>query len=184
VADEAQKSTVAERYATAIFDLAVEMNSLDAVASDLAALKRMVAESADLARLVRAPVFSRDEQRKGMQAVLDKMGANRLTRTFVGLLAGKRRMFVLTNIILAFEALVAKKRGEIRAEVTSARALKDSEIEELKRVLKSKLEREPLIETHVDPTLLGGLIVKVGSRMIDSSLRNKLNGMRSAMRGG
>lgn len=183
MADEAQKSTVAERYATAVFDLAVEMNALDAVAADLASLKRMVAESADLARLVRAPIFSRDDQRKGLEAVLDKMAANPLTRTFVALLARKRRMFVLTQIIAAFETMVARQRGEIRAEVTSARALKDSEIEELKAVLKSKLNREPLIETHIDPSLLGGLIVKVGSRMIDSSLRTKLAGMRAAMRG-
>jgi F-type H+-transporting ATPase subunit delta len=183
VADQAHKSTVAERYATAVFDLAVSTHVLDAVAADFAALKHMIAESADLARLVRAPVFSRDEQRRGMRAVLDKMGANPLTITFVALLAGKRRMFVLTHIIAAFEALVAKRRGEIRAQVTSARALKDNEIEELKRVLKSRLEREPIIETHVDPALLGGLIVKVGSRMIDSSLRSKLDGLRTAMRG-
>jgi F-type H+-transporting ATPase subunit delta len=183
VADQAHNSSIAGRYATAVFDLAVEMKSVDAVASDFAALKRMMAASPDLARLVRAPIFGRDEQKKGLEAVLGKMGANPLTIRFVALLAAKRRLFGLTDIIGAFNAMVARQRGEMRAEVTSARTLKDGEIEELKRVLKDKLKRDPQIETHVDPTLLGGLIVKVGSRMIDSSLRTKLNGMRAAMRG-
>jgi len=183
VADKAHNSTIAGRYATAIFDLAIEMNALDAVATDFAALKRMMAASPDLTRLVRAPIFGRDEQKKGMAAVLSQMGANALTTQFVFLLAAKRRLFGLSDIIAAFDAMVMRQRGAMRAQVTSARALKDSEIEELKRVLKDKLKRDPLIETHVDPTLLGGLVVKVGSRMIDSSLRTKLNGMRSAMRG-
>jgi len=183
VADEAHISGIAGRYATAVFDLAVDTKSLDAVASDFAALKSMMKASPDLARLVRAPVFSRDDQKKGLGAVLDKMGANPLTGRFIALLAEKRRLFALTNIIAAFDAMLARQRGEMRAEVTSARPLKDNEIEELKRVLKEKLQREPLIETHVDPTLLGGLIVKVGSKMIDSSLRTKLDGMRTAMRG-
>jgi F-type H+-transporting ATPase subunit delta len=183
VADQAQKSSLPGRYATAVFDLAVDMNLLDTVAADLASLKRMLKASPDLLRLVKAPVFSRDEQKKGLSALAEKMGVNQLTRSFILLLADKRRLFVLTDIIAAFEALVAQKRGEMRAEVTSARALRDSEIDELKQVLKAKLNREPQIETHVDPSLLGGLIVKVGSRMIDSSLRTKLAGMRAAMRG-
>jgi F-type H+-transporting ATPase subunit delta len=183
VADEAHISGIAGRYATAVFDLAVDTKSLDAVASDFATLKSMMKASADLTRLVKAPVFSREDQKKGLGAVLEKMGANQLTQRFISLLADKRRLFVLANIISAFEAMVARQRGEMRAEVTSARALKDNELEELKRVLKDKLQREPLLETHVDPTLLGGLIVKVGSKMIDSSLRTKLNGMRNAMRG-
>ncbi len=183
MADQGQNSGIAGRYATAIFDLAMETKSVDAVAADFAALKTMIAVSRDLARLVAAPVYSRDEQKKGMAALLDAMGAAPLTVQFILLLASKRRLFALTHIIAAFEALLASQRGEIRAEVTSARALSDGEIAELKRVLKSRLEREPLLETHVDPTLLGGLIVKVGSRMIDSSLRTKLNGMRLAMRG-
>ena len=183
MADEAHNSGIAGRYATAIFDLATDMKSVDTVATDFAALKRMIASSADLGRLVRAPIFGRDEQKKGMKALLTQMGATPLTIQFILLLAAKRRLFILANIIAAFDAMVARQRGEMRAEVTSARTLRDSEIEELKRVLKDKLKRDPQIETHVDPTLLGGLIVKVGSRMIDSSLRTKLNGMRAAMRG-
>jgi F-type H+-transporting ATPase subunit delta len=183
VADQGHNSTIAGRYATAIFDLAMETNSVDAVAADLATLKSMMKASPDLTRLVKAPVFSRDDQKKGMAAVLGKMGANQLTARFIDLLAAKRRLFGLADIIHAFEALVARQKGVMRAEVTSARALKDSELAEIKRVLKAKLDREPELETHVDPTLLGGLIVKIGSRMIDSSLRTKLGALRSAMRG-
>jgi len=183
VADQGQNSTIAGRYATAIFELAVEGKSVDAVAADFASLKSMMKASADLARLVRAPVFGRDEQKKGMRALLTQMGANPLTIQFVLLLAAKRRLFALTGIIAAFDAMVARQRGEITAEVTSARPLSEAEVTQLKQVLKAKLAREPRLETHVDASLLGGLIVKVGSRMIDSSLRTKLEGMRTAMRG-
>ena len=183
MADLGHNSTIAGRYATAVFDLAVETNALDAVTSDFASLKAMMKASPDLARLVRAPVFSRDDQKKGLGAILAKMGANPLTIQFVNLLAAKRRLFALTDIIAAFDAMVARKKGEIQAEVTSARPLNDAELNQLKLVLKAKLAREPRLETHVDPTLLGGLIVKVGSKMIDSSLRTKLNAMRTAMRG-
>jgi F-type H+-transporting ATPase subunit delta len=183
VADEAQLSGIAGRYALAVFELALEMKSLDAVGRDFAALKTMLAESADLARLVRAPVFSRDEQAKGMHALLDAAGAAALTTKFVLLLCAKRRLFVLPDAIRDFETLVARQRGEITAQVSSARTLSDAQTAELKRVLKAKLQREPHLVTQVDPTLLGGLVVKVGSRMIDSSLKAKLNALRSAMRG-
>jgi F-type H+-transporting ATPase subunit delta len=183
VADQGHNSTIAGRYATAIFDLARETNSLDAVAADLAQLKAAMKASPDLTRLVKAPVFSRDDQKKGMGAILGQMGANALTGRFIDLLAAKRRLFGLADIIAAFEAKLARHKGVMKAEVTSARALNDGELAEIKRVLKEKLNREPELETHVDPTLLGGLIVKIGSRQIDSSLRSKLNGMRSAMRG-
>jgi F-type H+-transporting ATPase subunit delta len=163
--------------------LALEEKSIEAVERDFAALKTMVSQSADLARFVHAAIFSRSEQAKGMTAILDKMGAVALTKRFVLLLAAKRRLFVLLDAIRDFEALRARQRGEIDAEVASARPLNDSETAELIRVLKSKFGRDPLIAARVDPTLLGGLVVKVGSRMIDSSLRAKLNGLRAAMRG-
>ena len=111
------------------------------------------------------------------------MGAHPLTIKFVLLLAQKRRLFVLNQIITAYESLVAKSRGETEAEVTSARHLQDDEIAELKAVLKSKLGREPRLHSRIDPTLLGGLIIKVGSRMIDSSLRTKLDSLRAVMKG-
>ena len=183
MADHLHNSGLAGRYATAAFELAVEGGNLDAVAADLAALKAMVKASPDLARLVRAPVFSRDDQKKGMTALLTKMGAQALTLHFIRLLASKRRLFALTDIIQAFEAMAAARRGEVAAQVISARALNDRELASLKEVLKAKLGREPKVDAEVDPTLLGGLIVKVGSKMIDTSLRTKLNGLRTAMRG-
>jgi F-type H+-transporting ATPase subunit delta len=183
VAKQANNSGLAARYATAIFELAAEEKSIDAVERDFAGLKALIAGSPDLARLVMAPVYTRDEQAKGLDAVLRAMEAAPLTVRIVLLLASKRRLFALTDIIGAFNALVAKMRGEVDAAVTSARPLGDAEVAELKRVLKAKLGRDARLEQKVDPTLLGGLVVKVGSRMIDSSLRTKLSGLRAAMRG-
>jgi len=183
VAHEAHNSGLAARYATAVFELAQEEKSVEALERDFAALKAMIAESSDLARLVRAPVFSREEQAKGINAVLHRMEAAPLTRRFVLMLTSKRRLFVLADIIRAFGQLLAKLRGEVSAEVTSARALSDAEVASLKQTLKSKLGRDARLDAKVDPSLLGGLVVKVGSRMIDSSLRTKLNGIRAAMRG-
>lgn len=183
MADEAHMSGISGRYALAVFELALEEKSLEAVERDFAAIKAMISQSADLARFVRAPVFNRREQVNGMAAILDKMGAGPLATRFVLLLAAKRRLFVLLDAIRDFEGLLARQRGEIDAEVASARPLNESETAELKRVLKSKFGRDPQLAARVDPTLLGGLIVKVGSRMIDSSLRAKLNGVRAAMRG-
>jgi len=181
--EEPHNAGLAGRYATAVFELAQEEKSVEAVAGDFAALKTLIAESADLARLVKAPVLSREEQRLGMDAVLRRMEAAPLTVRFVLTLAAKRRLFALTDIIRAFDALVARQRGEVNAEVSSARPLSDAEIAEIKSILKAKLGREARLETKVDPGLLGGLVVKVGSRMIDSSLRTKLEGLRTAMRG-
>ena len=166
-----------------MFELAQEEKSVEALEKDFAALKTMIRESADLARLVRAPVFSRDEQKKGMDAILHRMEAAPLTRRFVLTLAAKRRLFALLDIIRSFEALVARQRGEVTADVTSARPLNDAEVAELKSILKTKLDRDARLDARVDPTLLGGLIVKVGSRMVDSSLRTKLHSLRAAMRG-
>lgn len=181
--EEPHNAGLAGRYATAVFELAREQNSIEALESDLTALAAMIRESADLSRLVRSPAFSREEQEKGMDAILQRMEAAPLTRRFVLLLTAKRRLFIITDVIRSFRGLVARMRGEVRADVTSARALNDAEIAELKATLKSRLGRDAALDTHVDPSLLGGLIVKVGSRMIDSSLRTKLNGLRAAMRG-
>ena len=174
---------LAGRYANALFELAQDQKSVDAVSADLAGLRRALESSPDLTRLVRSPVFSAEDHAKALKAILEKMGANALTAKFVLLLAEKRRLFVLIQIIAAYEHLVAKSRGETEAEVTAARALSDSEIAELKSVLKSRLGKEPRLHAKIDPTLLGGLVVKVGSRMIDSSLRTKLDGLRAAMKG-
>src|SRR5579872_3306758 len=171
------------RYATAAFDLAAEERSLDLLASDFASLKSMLARSADLVSLVRSPVISRDAQAAAMEAVLMKAGAATLTRKLVLLLAKKRRLFILSNVIAAFEQLVARHRGQIAADVTSARELSADETNDLKRILKDRFGREPRLTMHVDPSLLGGIVLKVGSRMIDSSLRTKLEALRIRMKG-
>lgn len=178
-----QEVGLAGRYATAVFDLASDSHAIPAVEKDFVSLKAMIAQSADLARLVQSPAFSQDDQSKAMKAILEKMGASKLTTQFVLLLTAKRRLFALLDVIRAFERMVARDRGEVQAQVTSARVLSDAELTELKATLKARLGREPRLETKVDPTLLGGLVVKVGSRMIDSSLRTKLTGIRAAMRG-
>jgi F-type H+-transporting ATPase subunit delta len=183
VASEKAEGGLAGRYANALFELARDQKAINAVSADLASLRRAMETSPDLTRLMRSPVFSAADHAKALTAILEKMGANALTTKFVLLLAQKRRLFVLLPIIAAYERLVARARGETEAEVTAARALSDGEIAELKSVLKSKLGKEPRLHAKVDPTLLGGLVVKVGSRMIDSSLRTKLDGLRSAMKG-
>ena len=181
--DNSHISGLALRYATAAFELAAEERGIDRLAAEFATLKGLLSTSPDLNRLVRSPLFSREEQARGMVAVLARAGAGDLTRKLVLLLAQKRRLFALADIIRAFEQLLAKHRGEIAAEVTSARALSAAETAELRTILKDKLGREPMIASHVDPKLLGGLTLRVGSRMIDSSLRTKLNNLRAAMKG-
>ncbi|HUO93398.1 MAG TPA: F0F1 ATP synthase subunit delta [Rhizomicrobium sp.] len=176
-------SGLAGRYATALFELAQEERAVETVERDFANLKALVESSSDLRLLVRAPVFSRKEQEKGMDAVLRRMEAAPLTLRFVLLLASKGRLFALIDVIRTFELLVAKQRGEVRAQVTSAHPLSDAQIADLKAILKSRLGRDARLDAKVDPSLLGGLVVKVGSRMIDSSLRTKLDGLRAALRG-
>jgi F-type H+-transporting ATPase subunit delta len=181
--EESAVSGVAGRYAIALFELAQEARSVDAVARDFAALAEMIAQNADLKRFVGAPIFSREEHKKGMDALLRRLEAAPLTVRFVLTLAQKRRLYVLPEIIRAFDKLLSNQRGEVDTEVTAARPLSEEQTAQLKRVLKAKLGRDPRLATKIDPSLLGGLIVKVGSRMIDSSLRTKLEGLRVAMRG-
>ena len=132
---------------------------------------------------MRSPVFSAEDQAKALKAILEKMGAHPLTTKFVLLLAHKRRLFALIQVITAYEHLLAKSRGETEAEVIAARHLNDDETAELKAVLKAGLGKEPRLHSRIDPTLLGGLIVKIGSRMINSSLRTKLDSLRACMKG-
>jgi F-type H+-transporting ATPase subunit delta len=183
VAKESAEGGLAKRYAQALFELAQDARAVDVVSTDLASLRRAMETSPDLRRLVSSPAFSAENQAKALKAILEKMGANDLTTKFVLLLSHKRRLSALGQITGAYEHLVATARGETEAEVTAACALSDTEIAELKSVLKSRLGKEPRLHSKVDPTLLGGLVVKVGSRMIDSSLRTKLDGLRSAMKG-
>lgn len=174
---------LAGRYATALFELAAESNTLDAVATDLARLRKAIDGSADLARFVRSPVFTREEQGRAIAAVLDRLGVNQLTKNFIGLLAQKRRLFALPGIVAAFDLLLANKRGELSATVVSAQPLKPAQRSSLAAALKDSMKREVRITETVDPSLLGGMIVKLGSRQIDSSLKTKLSRLERAMKG-
>lgn len=176
-------SGLAGRYATALYDLADNGKKIDEVAADLSALGRMIDESDDLRRLVQSPVMSRDDQTKAISALVLKAGMQDLTQKFVGTVAQNRRLFVLRQMISAFQAYLAERRGQATAEVTSASELSEQQRSALSDALKSAMGTSVSVETKVDPSLLGGLVVKVGSRMIDTSLRTKLSRLRLAMKG-
>ncbi|MGD9868531.1 MAG: F0F1 ATP synthase subunit delta [Hyphomicrobiales bacterium] len=173
---------VAGRYATALFELAEESGKTDAVAADLVGFQKLLDESADLSRLVRSPVFTVEDQQRALAAVLSKAGIKGLTADFFGLVARNRRLFALPEMIGAFKSLVARKRGEISAEVRSATKLDAKQTAALKTALKDVTGQDVTFTTSVDPALLGGLVVKIGSRMIDTSLRTKLNNLKMAMK--
>lgn len=176
-------SGVAGRYASALFDLAKEAGALDAVSDDLVRLKQLIDEDGDLATLIKSPLYSRSEQMAAMQAVLERAAANALTVKFVGVAAENRRLFVLPDMIDAFASLLAEHRGEVTAEVASAFGLSDAQQSTLCDTLEKRLDRKVILDLSVDPTILGGLVVRVGSRMIDSSLRTKLDNLQLAMKG-
>jgi F-type H+-transporting ATPase subunit delta len=173
---------MAGRYATALFDLAREANAIDAVKSDLDRFDALVAESADLARLVRCPVFSAQEQLQALSAVLERIGIGGLAANFLKLVTSNRRLFAVRDMIKAFRALVAQHKGEGTAEVTVAEQLKDEHIQALRAALKSVSGKDVDLDIKVDPAIIGGLVVKLGSRMIDTSLRTKLNAIKHAMK--
>ena len=183
MAGKASESELTGRYAVALFDLADEGKALDAVAEDLMALQQALDGSEDMTRLVRSPVLDRDEQWNAMSALLDKMKANDLTKKFLGLVTANRRLFVLSGIIRAYLEELASHRGEVTADVVSAHPLTDSQVKALEDSLKKALGGKVAIAPRVDPSILGGLIVKVGSRMIDSSLRTQLQKLKFAMKG-
>ncbi len=174
--------TVAGRYASALFDLAAEANALPAVEADLNRFAALLVESADLTRLVKSPVYAADEQVRAVGAVLDKAEIGGLTGNFIRVVAGNRRLFTMSDIIAAFRRRLAVHRGEVAAEVTSAEPLSDKHVAALKDALKASIGKDVALHTHVDPALIGGLIVQVGSRMIDGSLRTKLNSLKLAMK--
>lgn len=176
-------SDLAGRYASALLDLADERKALDEVAGDLKTVQALVAESEDLRRLLASPVFTREEQRKAMAALLEKAGVGELTRRFVAVVADNHRLFALSAMIESYLSELARRRGEITAEITSARALSDAQQAALLNTLRSAEGDKVQLDLKVDPTLIGGLVVKVGSRMIDSSLRSKLQRLQLAMKG-
>ena len=175
-------SGVAGRYATALFDLARDANTIDAVKADLERFDALVGESADLARLVRSPVFSADEQLNALSRVLERAGIGGLTAQFLKLVTKNRRLFAVRDMVRAFRNLVAQHRGETTAEVTVAEDIKDDHVAALRNALKAVSGKEVDLKIKVDPAIIGGLVVKLGSRMVDSSLRTKLNSIKHAMK--
>lgn len=173
---------VAGRYASALLETANEQDQLGPIEADMDTIQGALAESDDLKRMVRSPVFSAEDQTKALDAVLSQMSVNPLTLNFFKLLARNRRLFAADDIIRAFKALAAEARGEVQAEVVSAVALNDAQLGALKEQLKSSVGRDVQLETAIDPSLLGGLIVKIGSRMIDSSLKTKLATLNTRMK--
>lgn len=175
-------SGVAGRYASALFDLAESGDALDQVGNELKAVGAMIDDSADLRRLVRSPVFSAEAQGKALSAILDKAGIKGLTANFVGLVVRNRRLFALPDMIRAYGQILARHRGEVTADVVTAHSLSDDQTKALKDAIKSAIGKDVDVSTRVDPSLLGGLVVKVGSRMIDTSLKTKLNSLKIAMK--
>nr|WP_244299094.1 F0F1 ATP synthase subunit delta [Roseibium aquae] len=175
-------SGVAQRYASALLDLAEEQGVTAGVERDLLGFEALLKESADLNRLVKSPVFSAEEQLNAISALLDKAGISGLAANFMKLAARNRRLFVLPSMIASFRAQVAERRGEQTAEVISASPLSDDHVAALKEALSASTGKTVTVAAHVDPKLLGGLVVKVGSRMIDASLRTKLNSLKFAMK--
>ncbi len=175
-------SSAAGRYATALFELASEANAIDAVKADLDRFDALIAESPDLLRLVRSPVFSASEQLQALSAVLDRAGIGGLAAKFLKLVTANRRLFAVRDIVKAFRTAVANHKGEATAEVTVAEPLSDSHVAALRDALKSISGKDVDLAIKVDPAIIGGLVVKLGSRMVDTSLRTKLNAIRHAMK--
>ncbi len=173
---------MAGRYATALFDLARETNAIDAVKADLERFDALVAESADLARLVRSPVFSAAEQLQALSAVLDRAEIGGLAAQFLKLVTTNRRLFAARDMVRGYRELVALHKGEATAEITVAERLKDDHVAALKSALKAVSGKDVDLNIKIDPAIIGGLVVKLGSRMVDSSLRTKLNAIRHAMK--
>ncbi|MBP0437645.1 F0F1 ATP synthase subunit delta [Tianweitania sediminis] len=173
---------VADRYAGSLFDLARDTNSIPAVEADLGRFEALLAESDDLTRLVKSPVFSAEEQEKAIGAVLSRAGITGLVANFLQVVAQNRRLFAAPGMIKAFRRIAAEHRGETTAEVTTAHPLTAEQESELKATLKSIANKDVAINVTVDPTLLGGLVVKMGSRQIDTSLKTKLASLKLALK--
>jgi F-type H+-transporting ATPase subunit delta len=174
---------MAGRYATALFELALDAKSVDAVKAELDRFDAMLAESTDLLRLVRSPVFGAEEQSKALAAILSQAGISGLAANFLKLVASNRRLFSVRDMIRDFRKLVAHWKGEVSADVTVAEKLSDGHLDALKSALRSVTGGKSVdLNVKVDPAIIGGLVVKLGSRMVDSSLRTKLNAIKHAMK--
>jgi F-type H+-transporting ATPase subunit delta len=174
---------MAGRYARALFELALEAKSVDAVKADIEKFDALLSESPDLLRLVRSPVYSAEEQSRALSAVLAKAGIGGLASNFLMFVTANRRLFAVRDMIRDFRKLVARWKGEVTAEVTAAEKLSDTHLEAIKSALKSITgEKSVDLNVKIDPAIIGGLMVKLGSRMVDSSLRTKLNAIKHAMK--
>lgn len=176
-------ASLAGRYAAALYDLAGEQGVVTAVETDLDTLAAAVRESADLAALLKNPEVSRDAAAKAVDAVAEHLKVSPLTRNFLGVLAANRRLASLPDVVRAFTAIAAAARGEVTAEVTTAHPLDEAQLAQLADKLKAREGRSVTVKAHVDPAILGGLVVKIGSRMIDGSIRTRLNSLAQAMKG-
>ena len=175
-------SGVAGRYATALFELAQEAGSIDAVKADLDRFAQVIATQPDVERFVRSPVFTAEEQTKALGPILEKLGIGGLAANFLRLVAAKRRLFAVSDMVRAYGALVDSSRGVVRAQVTVADQPSEKVLGEIKQALKDVAGEGVEIDVKVDPAIIGGLVVKLGSKMVDASLRTKLNGIRTAMK--
>ena len=176
-------SGLAERYAAALFDLADERRTLDEVASDLRQLRAMLAASVDLSRLLRSPVLTRSEQGKAIGALAAHAGFSRLVRDFFAIVAKNRRLFAVPAMIEVYLAKLAERRGEVTAEVVAAQPLSETQLARLSDQLRRSAGRQVSVDARVDPGLIGGMIVKVGSRMVDGSIKSKLQRLQLTMKG-
>jgi F-type H+-transporting ATPase subunit delta len=177
------KASLQGRYASALFDLASENGTVSAVETDLDNIGQAIRESDDFAALIRNPQVSREASAGAMDGIAGVLGLSQLTKNFMGVLAANRRLSALPEIIRAFASIAAAQRGEATAEVTSAHALTDDQVEQLRQKLEVREGRTVKIRTSVDPELLGGLVVTIGSKRIDSSIRTRLNSLAQAMKG-
>jgi F-type H+-transporting ATPase subunit delta len=182
VADESNASNLGGRYAQALFDLAIDEKAQAAVEADLKSLKAALADSRDLQILIGSPAFSAEDKGRGLAAIADKAKFDPTTRKFLGLLAANGRAIALPAVIAAFEALSAKARGAVSAEVTTALPLSAAQEKGVAAALRQALGKDPEITTRVDPAILGGIRVKVGSRLFDASLRSKLDSLKFALK--
>jgi F-type H+-transporting ATPase subunit delta len=175
-------SGVAGRYATALFELAEEAKAIDAVAADLSSFSAMLTESPDLTRLVESPAFSAEDQVAAINAILAKAGISGIAANFIGFVASKRRLFALPGMIQGYRNLVAQAKGIVSAEVTLAEQPSPKRLDEIRAALKGVAGKDVDVAVKIDPALIGGLVVKMGSRMVDASLKTKLNSIRLAMK--
>lgn len=175
-------SGLAERYATALFELADERRTLDEVAADLRQVQTMLRASGDFLRLIRSPILSRGEQAKAIGALAERAGLSSLVRDFLAVIAGNRRLFALPEIIEAFLQKLATRRGEVKAQVTAAQRLSEMQLAALDEQLRRSIGSRVAVDVLVDPGLIGGMIVRVGSRMVDGSVKGKLQRLQLAMK--